>query len=234
MKTPILALIAVSSICPASATIEEVVLYAKPGSLRGHIAIVNRQTMIPESLFVEATEVVRERRRYDLKLGMDESVFKDAAIQLEIVDNTSNPAPMTVSPEIGRGMLNVAALTNDLGSAAAVRKFLPKRAKLGFLRLMCYALSVGGSQFSGNLLSATSVRDLDSMDIFLPVDVFDKIDASAAKRGLKPEIVAEYYEACEQGWAPAPTNDFQKAIWDKVHAIPKNPMKIEFDPKKGR
>ena len=34
--------------------------------------------------------------------------------------------------------------------------------------------------------------------------------------------------------APAPTNEFQKAVWDKVHAIPQNPMKIEFDPKKGR
>ena len=43
-----------------------------------------------------------------------------------------------------------------------------------------------------------------------------------------------YKEACEEGWAPAPTNEIQKAIWDKVRATPKNPMKIEFDPKKGR
>ena len=29
---------------------------------------------------------------------------------------------------------------------------------------------------------------------------------------------ASYKVACEEGWAPAPTNDFQKAIWEKVKA----------------
>ena len=43
-----------------------------------------------------------------------------------------------------------------------------------------------------------------------------------------------YKDACEAGWASKPTNIWQKAIWDKVHTTPKNPMKIEFDPKKGR
>ena len=134
MKTLVLALIAASSSCPASAAVEEVALYVKPGSLRGHVAIANRQTMIPEVLFVDATEVVRERRRYAFKFGRDESVLKDAAIQLEIVNDPDNPAPMTVSPEIGQGVLNVAALTNDLGSAAAVRKFLPDLGQHGRLR----------------------------------------------------------------------------------------------------
>ena len=27
-----------------------------------------------------------------------------------------------------------------------------------------------------------------------------------------------YKNACEEGWAPAPTNEFQKAIWEKVKA----------------
>ena len=234
MKTLFFSLAVASHVCLASAAAEEVTLYVKPGSLRGHIAVVNQQTMISESLFVDATEVMRERRRYDFRFGRGDAVSKGAAMQLRIVDDPTDLAPMTVSPEAGRGVLNVAALTNDLRSAADVQKLLPNRAKLEFLRLICYAFGVGGSQFGGNLLSATSVRDLDGMGLFLPVDVFDKIDASAAKRGLKPEIVAEYYEACEQGWAPTPTNAAQKAIWDKVHAIPKNPMKIEFDPKKGR
>ena len=109
-----------------------------------------------------------------------------------------------------------------------------RRAKLEFLRLVCYAFGVGGSQFGGNLLSATTVSELDDMQLFLPVDVFSKIDASAEKRGLRPEIVAEYYEACEQGWAPPPTNDVQKAIWEATHTVPATPMKIEYDPKKGR
>ena len=35
----------------------------------------------------------------------------------------------------------------------------------------------------------------------------------------------------QQGWAPAPTNEVQQAIWDKVHQIPDKPITIEFDPK---
>ena len=45
--------------------------------------------------------------------------------------------------------------------------------------------------------------------------------------------MSTYKKACQEGWVSAPTNDIQKAIWDKVHAAPKNPMKIEFDSKKG-
>lgn len=40
-----------------------------------------------------------------------------------------------------------------------------------------------------------------------------------------------YRRACEEGWAAQPTNDVQKAIWEKVHQIPTKPLKIEFDPK---
>ena len=41
-----------------------------------------------------------------------------------------------------------------------------------------------------------------------------------------------YRKACEEGWAPAPTNDVQKAIWDKVHAMPTEPIKIKPETKK--
>ena len=43
-----------------------------------------------------------------------------------------------------------------------------------------------------------------------------------------------YRKACELGWAPAPTNDVQKAIWDKVHQLPTDPIKIKYDPKRDK
>ena len=52
--------------------------------------------------------------------------------------------------------------------------------------------------------------------------------------GVVPDQRITYREACRKGIAPAPTNEYQKAIWEKEHAVPKNPMKIEFDPKKGK
>lgn len=38
----------------------------------------------------------------------------------------------------------------------------------------------------------------------------------------------------EAGWAAQPTNDYQKAVWDQVHALPDKPLTIEFDPKKDK
>ena len=65
-------------------------------------------------------------------------------------------------------------------------------------------------------------------------DMIDSIRINMKARGMTPTRIASYKKACQEGWAPAPTNDVQKAIWEKVHAVPATPMKIEFDPKKGR
>ena len=46
--------------------------------------------------------------------------------------------------------------------------------------------------------------------------------------GVTPWKETTYKRACEEGWAPAPTNEYQKAVWDKVHAIPDQPLKIKY------
>ena len=51
---------------------------------------------------------------------------------------------------------------------------------------------------------------------------------------MKMVKIGTYRQACQEGWAPAPKNDEQKAIWNQVHAIPDKPIKIEFDPKRGK
>ncbi len=43
-----------------------------------------------------------------------------------------------------------------------------------------------------------------------------------------------YLVACQEGWAPPPTNEYQKAIWDKVHATPSKPIKITYDKDKQK
>ena len=44
------------------------------------------------------------------------------------------------------------------------------------------------------------------------------ITIAAKNNGIKPLHRAPYVAAVEQGWAPPPTNDIQKAIWDRVKA----------------
>lgn len=50
--------------------------------------------------------------------------------------------------------------------------------------------------------------------------------------GLTPPRRVPYHRACEEGWAPPPTNDIQKAIWEKVHALPTEPIRIKPETKK--
>ena len=49
--------------------------------------------------------------------------------------------------------------------------------------------------------------------------------------GVTRSQTFSYRELCTQGKAPAPTNDVQRAIWEKVKADkergPSNPIKIE-------
>jgi hypothetical protein len=83
-------------------------------------------------------------------------------------------------------------------------------------------------------MNTATVRELDMVKEQIPVDMIDFWIRYLSRIGVTQPEFTTYRKACKEGWAPTPTNDVQKAIWDRIHATPKNPMKIEFDPKKGR
>ena len=208
-------------------------LFVKPGSAKGFIAIVNKQAKIAENEFLDVAEHIRQEKSFVFKFVKDDAEAKGAAVVIRLVDEPGRP-PMTVSPEVGRAEMNVAALVEDLPSDAGKKKFLVPRARREFLRTIAYAFGAGGSQFRGNIMAALKLRDLDFCGEALPVDTLDTIVQNAKKIGLKPEYAVSYEVACEEGWAPQPKTDEQKKIWDGVHALPENPIQIKFDPKTDR
>ena len=62
------------------------------------------------------------------------------------------------------------------------------------------------------------------------MEPFNMMINNVRKLGVAVRRRVSYHKACEERWAPAPTNDIQRAIWDKVHAIPDKPITIKFDP----
>ena len=75
--------------------------------------------------------------------------------------------------------------------------------------------------------SVVKASDLDKYpDSRLPVDVLDRMQKNMSVIGMAPFKITTYRKACEDGWAPQPTNEYQQAIWDKVHAMPTEPLKI--------
>ena len=135
-------------------------------------------------------------------------------------------------PERDLCIINVNALTADSADRARVQVRLGKQ----LWRAVGMMLGAGDAVTGHTVLRrATTLAQLDANQVITPAPEQHNQMVDGLKHfGIDMVRLGSYRQACQEGWAPAPTNDVQKAIWDKVHAIPQNPMKIEFDPKKGR
>lgn len=143
-----------------------------------------------------------------------------------IVDNPLDPS-LLVAPEDKWAKINIGKFKDQ--NAA-------HRTQMELLRAFCFLCGGIGSEYSNPLTGyVSSPAQLDDSPVAqLPMDVVNRFTPYLKQLGIVPYVEATYRKACREGWAPAPTNDVQKAIWDKVHALPQKPMKIEFDAKKGR
>ena len=103
-------------------------------------------------------------------------------------------------------------------------------------RALGFVGGIGYAPYQNDVLQPVyNLKELDALvyQVMQPMN-FQKMYGQMAKFGVKRARHIPYRLAVMEGWAPQPTNEYQKAIWNEVRAAPKNPMKIEFDPKKGR
>ena len=212
----------------------------KPGTRKGVIAFIDTQSRLSETNIRFVVDALASKTRYDVRyiksVQGDPCLLKtstQADVAIIVVDDKNSPSLM-VAPFEKYAMINTAKLDENLKSKEAVQKFSDSRGRKQLLR--AYAMVCGAymSQYPGNSLEATSMSDLDICSESLPADILGKNTLYLKKIGVEPAQRKLYSVACREGWAPAPTNEYQKAVWDKVHSAPKTPMKIEFDPKKGR
>ena len=47
--------------------------------------------------------------------------------------------------------------------------------------------------------------------------------------GIIPYRLTTYRQACQEGWAHSPTNEYERYAWEDVHAMPSKPLKITYD-----
>lgn len=81
--------------------------------------------------------------------------------------------------------------------------------------------------YEGVMKNIYSVEDIDKLAIKTahPLSL-QQVKLNAEEVGVSMRLHGTYRTACRQGWAPAPTNDLQKAVWDEVHSeIEKGPAK---------
>ena len=207
-------------------------------SAKGVFVVLNAQKLIP-------TEKLRTIEPMIDKWLRVQTAFKDsqpvtpetvrsavrsngAVLGAAIVESDALPA-FLVAPEDGWAIVNAAKLATD----KPTEEVLASRIRKEILRGLAFV--AGGAYATKADTLMRDVKSLDDLDGLrneeFGLEIVSLLLKSSSFYGLKPWNQATYKQACQEGWAPQPTNEFQKAIWDQVHSIPTKPIKIEYDPK---
>ena len=203
----------------------------RPGTDEGRIAFVNCQEKFGQNALEDIVRQLGRLSRLNIisvkgKKELDPSeVCRAHGVEVAVVlsDRPGKPL-MLLAPEDGWGEVNVARIPVGEKFNAGCCKEL----------LRAFGLLCGGglSMQQGNILSEVRLEKTYDLQNTLPQDVTVRQLKYLAEMGVKPQSRTTYRKACEEGWAPAPTNDVQKAIWDKVHEMPTEPIKIKPETKK--
>ena len=152
----------------------------------------------------------------------------DVGLTLKVCDGNAD-SPLVVMPDNATAIVSIKALSADKPS----RQVLETRVCKELWRALIYTLG-GGNTFVQQCVmkQVSSLAELDALPSKTACpDAFMRVTESAKALGIQPVRRVTYRQACKEGWAPAPTNDVQKVIWEQIHQIPDKPITIEYDPK---
>ncbi len=145
-----------------------------------------------------------------------------------VVDNATDPS-ILVAPEEKWAKVNIGKFKD---------KNVKSRAQMELLRAFCYLCGGIGSEYNNPLTGFIgNPAQLDDSPVAeLPIDVVNRFTPYLKQLGVIPYIESTYRKACREGWAPAPTNAVQKAIWEDFNATkergPANALQIPSPKKK--
>ncbi len=204
----------------------------RPGTAKGEVVYVNCQKKAPKEWIAESIAYFSEITRFKIKYTEGEFDLKNPKIEgnvsLFIIEDEALPS-LLVAPEGKWAFVNIAPIGREKRLA-----FFEARTKKELSRAFAYLCGATGSKFERPLTRCiTDLSDLDkNPDYELPMDIVQRFWDYMKPVGVVAAQRATYLKACQDGWAAQPTNDVQKAIWDKVHAMPTEPIKIKPETKK--
>ena len=206
----------------------------RPGTAKGVITYVNCQQRAPKAWIDESIAYFSEVTKFKISYAVGTFDIKnpkvDGNVSIFIVDDEVLPT-LLIAPENRWALVNIAQIAREKRPI-----FFEQRTKKELSRAFAYLCGATASRYERTLTRGiTSQEELDkNPDYELPMDVVQRFWDYMKPLGVIPVQRTTYLKACQEGWAPQPTNDVQKAIWNQVHAIPDKPMTIEFDPKKDK
>ena len=213
-------------------------LLERPTALKGTIGFIDCESGIGTAEIERTRDIISQEMKFNYKIvraaakagipGRKDVDSEGLSVAVFIVSSPSLP-PMLAAPEERWALVNVQRLKEGLSGDTLGERVFAARCRSEIIRAFALACGSWSSQYSGNILTATSVADLDCCNPDRMVfDMVQRCTKYLASIGVTPSRKASYQVACREGWAPAPTNEVQKAIWDKVHEMPTEPIKIKY------
>lgn len=164
-----------------------------------------------------------------LKFAQDKMVEKKPLLVVVVIGGDDKLPALSVFPEERIGLVNADKLNGKTDDPTVPEMRVEKEVwrAIGFIG------GIGFSSVENDMMQPYySVEELDkNIQAYIQPMNMAKMNKMFQRFGVEKERRIPYRVACQEGWAPAPTNEFQKAVWDKVHAVPSDPIKINFDPK---
>jgi len=213
----------------------------KPNTGKGTFLFVNGTKLVATKDLLDAVDPIRKYARVKVEFKDGENVDPlgaKAAIEryganacIFLVDSPALPR-LLVAPEEGWGMVNVHALGADSPSSEK----LTARTRKELVRAFTFVCGSASDERSGVTMKPVArLADIDAIpgDRFTPANM-KGMEEQLRLLGIEPIVKASYRKACQEGWAPPPADKYQQAVWDEVHQLPTKPIKIEFDPAKGK
>ena len=214
-------------------------MVTRADSIRKHLLFMNAQTCIPAAKIQDIGDKIGKRFSIEtvssnftggVSFLTADNVLKNwrTGAAVFIVDTPDWPF-FLVAPEAKWAMINVRALSSD-GNQGKLAERFEKVMWRAFAYVGGAAHTLQGDCVMRPVETLADIDRLKASEISPEPEM--RIREHLSILGIRQIIKATYSQACEQGWAPAPTNDIQKAIWDKVHAMPTAPLKIKPETKK--
>ena len=212
----------------------------RAGSAKGVFVVLNAQRMVPAEAVASVVGALDRSIRVQAKVVSAEGVtagsvgaeIAKAGGVLGVALVEGGGPSLLVAPEDGWAVVDVASLAQDKPGAATLAARVRKET------LRAFAFVSGGAYVARGeplMRDVRKPRDLDASDLeSFGIEEIVHLRQSVTSYGLVPWHQATYRIACQEGWAPPPTNEFQRVIWNEIHQLPTNPIKIEFDPARGK
>lgn len=200
-------------------------LIAQPRQSGLRVLFLDAQARVPESAFASVPHELQKVLRLPVTVVKSPSSTPVADAVKALAADTNNVSvivlgndpvypPLLVAPESRWAMVNVAAM----GGAGVSDDKVAERVTKETWRAFGYLMGAADSTYANCLMkSICSPAELDQLVAkALCPEPMNKIAQHMNKLGLKPLRITTYRNAVEEGWAPAPCNDSQRAVWNEL------------------